>query len=88
MLVNSINMYNKYIGFKSNPENNSNVTNMPRSQHQNNIHFEKESKLVQKADSVDANPITALGYKLYRTFRIISEHEPTQSELDALNMYA
>ena len=51
----------------------------PRSQQQNKVNFEKELSLAQKADSVNANPITSLGYKLYRTFRFISGHDAQQS---------
>lgn len=56
----------------------------PRSQQQQNkVNFEKELLLAQRADSVDANPLTALGYKLYRTFRFVSEHEtPNPQQLN------
>ena len=48
----------------------------PRSQQQQNkVNFEKELLIARRADSVDANPVTSLGYKLYRTFRFLSEHE-------------
>ena len=59
----------------------------PRSQQQQNkINFEKEKLIAQRADSMDANPVTSLGYKLYRTFRFLSEHEsaPAQQSLDVV----
>ena len=58
----------------------------PRSQQQQNkVNFEKELLLAKRADSVDANPVTSLGYKLYRTFRFLSEHEtPNTQELNYL----
>lgn len=63
----------------------STQTIVPRSQQQNNvINFEKERLIAQKADSVNSNPITSLGYKLYRTFKFISENESTPTE--QLNM--
>ena len=60
----------------------------PRSQQQNKVNFEKEKMIARKADSVDANPVTALGYKLYSTFRIISEHEPSGSQQNSLDVVA
>ena len=56
----------------------------PRSQQQQNkVNFEKELLIARRADSVDANPVTSLGYKLYRTFRFLSEHEtPNAQELN------
>ena len=72
MKVNSINGY--IVSFNANTNNNSKQI-APRSQQQNSINFEKEQTIAKKADSLNANPLTSLGYKLYRTFRIISEHE-------------
>ncbi len=58
----------------------------PRSQQQQNkVNFEKELLLAKKADSIDTNPVTALGYKLYRTFRFLSEHEtPNAQQLNVV----
>ena len=72
MKVNSINGYMNAVSFKADT-NTKQIA--PRSQQLNSINFEKEPTLAMKADSLSANPITSLGYKLYRTFRIISEHE-------------
>lgn len=59
----------------------------PRSQQQNKVNFEKEQQLAKKADSMSANPLSALGYKLYRTFRFLSEHE-TPVQQQPLNVVA
>ncbi len=72
MKLNSINGYMNAVNFNANTNAKQIV---PRSQQLNSINFEKEPTLAMKADSLSANPITSLGYKLYRTFRIISEHE-------------
>ena len=57
----------------------------PRSQQQNKVNFEKEQLLAQRADSVNANPVTSLGYKLYRTFRFLAEHEtPNTQQLNVV----
>lgn len=39
------------------------------------IKFQQNQDLALKADSVNANPIMALGYKLYRTFNMIRDNE-------------
>ena len=80
MFINKVIGYNKIsnnISFTSDGKQ-----SFPRSQQQNNINFEKELLLAQKADSVNANPITSLGYKLYKTFRFLSEHDTRQQALD------
>ena len=38
------------------------------------IKFQKSQEYAKKADSVDSNPVVALGYKLYRTFSLITEN--------------
>ena len=70
MKVNKINNNINYMG-----QTNSTVSAPRSQQQQNKINFEKEKLIAQRADSTDANPVTALGYKLYRTFRFLSEHE-------------
>jgi len=78
-----INSINNNIYFKANGQQIA-----PRSQQQQNaVNFEKEKMIAKKADSLEANPITSLGYKLYRTFRFISEHE-TPSAKQTLNVVA
>lgn len=78
-----VNKINNYISFNAN-----NTVTAPRSQQQQNkINFEKEKMIAQKADSIEANPVTSIGYKLYRTFRILSEHE-SSSAPQQLNVVA
>ena len=36
------------------------------------VKFKQSQEYARKADSVDTNPIVALGYKLYRTFNMIT----------------
>lgn len=88
MKVNSINNYMSNISFnaKDIANKNNNKLSAPRSQQQNSINFEES--IARKADSVSANPITSLGYKLYRTFRIISEHESSAAPTQNLNVVA
>lgn len=82
MKINNINAINY-------TANNNSTVIAPRSQQQQNkINFEKEKLIAQRADSVDANPVTSLGYKLYRTFRFLSEHEPTPAQQQSLNVVA
>ena len=84
MKVNSINGYMTTITFKAD----NNKLSAPRSQQQNYINFEKEQSIARKADSLNSNPLTSLGYKLYRTFRIISEHESPAAPTQNLNVVA
>ena len=42
------------------------------------IKFEQNRAIADKADSLNSNPIKALGYKLYRTFSMIKDSEPEQ----------
>ena len=82
MLVNRISNIN-YInpGFKSNTAS----TNM---ESQNailmlrdpkaSVKFQQSREFAQNADSVDTNPLKALGYKLYRTFNMIRENDNNQ----------
>ena len=79
MKVNNINIIN----FKSKSQ-----PIAPLSQQQSKVNFEKEKLIAQKADSVNANPITSLGYKLYRTFRFLSEHEPAVAVNEQFNVVA
>ena len=44
------------------------------------VRFQKNQEYARKADSVDSNPIIALGYKLYRTFNMIKDNDNTQAE--------
>lgn len=44
------------------------------------IRFKKNQEYAKKADSVDSNPIVALGYKLYRTFSMFKTAESSIAE--------
>lgn len=44
------------------------------------VKFQQNREYAKKADSVESNPLTALGYKLYRTFNLITEKEGSQAE--------
>jgi len=52
------------------------------------IRFQQSKEYARKADSVDTNPLLAIGYKLYRTFQMISDNDkPANAEnkrLDAI----
>ena len=52
------------------------------------VRFKKNQEYARKADSVDSNPLVALGYKLYRTFSIIKSNEANQAEKQQLNKIA
>ena len=84
MKINQINRIN-LINYTANKE-----TIAPRSQQQQNkINFEKEQLLAERADSINANPVTSLGYKLYRTFRFLSEHDSAPvAEQQKINVVA
>lgn len=81
MKINHINEYN--INYTSNSQQIA-----PRSQQQIKVNFEKEQMLAKRADSMSANPLTSLGYKLYRTFRFLSEHETAPVQQQSLNVVA
>ena len=38
------------------------------------VKFRQNQEYAKKADSVDTNPVVALGYKLFRTFNMIAEN--------------
>lgn len=44
------------------------------------IRFQQSQEYARKADSVDSNPFVALGYKLYRTFNLITNNEDSEAE--------
>lgn len=52
------------------------------------VRFKKNQEYAQKADSVDSNPLVALGYKLYRTFSMIKGNEANQAEKKQLDKIA
>ena len=52
------------------------------------IRFQQSQELAKNADSIDSNPIVALGYKLYRTFNMIKGDESSKAEAKQLNTVA
>lgn len=78
MLVNRISNIDNNINFRSNTV----ATNM---ESQNailmlrdpkaSVKFQQSQEFAQNADSVDTNPLKALGYKLYRTFSMIKNND-------------
>ena len=44
------------------------------------VKFEKSQEYARKADSVDSNPVVALGYKLYRTFQLITDNKQAENK--------
>lgn len=51
------------------------------------VKFKQSQEYARKADSVDSNPFVALGYKLYRTFSLLSE-DSTESQPKQFNKIA
>ena len=39
------------------------------------VKFQQSQEYARKADSVDSNPILAIGYKLYRTINLIKDND-------------
>ena len=52
------------------------------------IKFQQSQEYARKADSVDTNPIVALGYKLYRTFNMIKNNDSYKADTKQLNTIA
>ena len=52
------------------------------------VKFQKSQEYAKKADSVDANPLVAIGYKLYRTFNMLKDNQNLQAENKQLNKIA
>ena len=46
------------------------------------IKFQQSQEYAKKADSIDTNPIVALGYKLYRTFNMIKNNDSESSNAE------
>ena len=49
------------------------------------VRFQQSQEYAKKADSIDTNPIVALGYKLYRTFNMFKMPEVSRTQVDQLN---
>ena len=52
------------------------------------IRFKHSQEYAKKADSIDTNPIIALGYKLYRTFNMIKNNDGSNAETNQLDTVA
>ena len=52
------------------------------------VKFQKSQEYAKKADSVDSNPLVAIGYKLYRTFNILKDNQNIQAEKKQLDQIA
>ena len=53
------------------------------------VKFQQNKEVAQKADALNTNPLTALGYKLYRTFSMLRDNEPVQADTEKhLNILA
>jgi hypothetical protein len=46
------------------------------------VKFQQNKEIAQNADSLSSDPLTALGYKLYRTFSMLRDNEPIQTETE------
>ena len=44
------------------------------------VKFKQSQEYARRADSVDSNPIVALGYKLYRTFQLLTDNNKTENK--------
>lgn len=49
------------------------------------VRFQQSQEYAKKADSIDTNPIVALGYKLYRTFNMFKMPEVSRTHVEQLN---
>lgn len=53
------------------------------------VKFQQSKEYARKADSVDSNPIVAIGYKLYRTFQILGgNNKPLTAEDKRIDVIA
>ena len=52
------------------------------------VRFQKNQEFSKKADSVDSNPIVAIGYKLYRTFSMLKTNDGSNAETKQLDKIA
>jgi len=49
------------------------------------VRFQQSQEYARMADSVDSNPLVALGYKLYRAFHLIAGNSEPQAENKHIN---
>lgn len=87
MKVQKINYTTNNIKFRESINNNRDASLMIQSQNAA-VNFARERYIAQQANSIDASPIKALGYKLYRTFGYLTNHETPKSNNLQLNVVA
>ena len=46
------------------------------------VKFQQNKEIAKNADALSSDPLTALGYKLYRTFSMLRDDEPVQAETE------
>lgn len=46
------------------------------------VRFQQNKEVAHKADALNTNPLTALGYKLYRTFSLIRNNDSSEVETE------
>ena len=94
MKINSINTYYTYVNFRKSDTNSSSDNKgailMLRDQNAS-VKFQKNQEYSQNADSVESNPVKALGYKLVRTFQKIrdvqDEAMANETDIDSRRWY-
>ena len=53
------------------------------------VKFQQSKEYARKADSVNSNPIVAIGYKLYRTFQLLGgNNKPSKAENKRIDVIA
>lgn len=80
MQINKISNINNINSFRANTVSKDNASQnaiLMLRDPQASVKFEQNKAFAQNADSVNANPLKALGYKLYRTFSMIRENNQT-----------
>ena len=82
--ITNINFKENTLSVKMNSENAILMLRDPKAM----VKFQQNQEYAKKADSIDSNPIVALGYKLYRTFNLIKNNENSSAEMKQLNTVA
>ena len=83
-ITNNINFKENTLSVKMNSENAILMLRDPNAA----VKFQHSQEYARKADSVDTNPIVALGYKLYRTFNMIKNNDSYKADTKNLNTIA
>lgn len=86
MKINKINNINFRENVLSSSMNNGDAGRMIQSQSAA-INFARDRYIAEQAGSIDASPLKSLGYKLYRTFGYLTNHETPKSN-KTLNLVA